>query len=80
MSVSTRIKIACAVFLVSFLPATTTNAYAQAVYGSIYGTVTDSTQAVVPNATVVVTDVAKATTPVSKSPLRPVVDAVFALD
>ena len=61
MSVSTRIKIACAVFLVSFLPATTTNAYAQAVYGSIYGTVTDSTQAVVPNATVVVTDVAKGT-------------------
>ncbi|CAN5505036.1 hypothetical protein BH10ACI4_BH10ACI4_10450 [soil metagenome] len=33
----------------------------QAVYGSLYGTVTDSTGAVVPNATVTVTDIAKGT-------------------
>jgi outer membrane receptor protein involved in Fe transport len=33
----------------------------QAVYGSVFGTVTDSTGAVVPNATVTVTDVAKGT-------------------
>jgi hypothetical protein len=38
------------------------SALAQAVYGSIFGTVTDSTGAVVPNATVTVTDVAKGTT------------------
>jgi hypothetical protein len=37
-------------------------AVAQAVYGSIFGTVTDSTGAVVPNATVTVTDVSKGTT------------------
>src|SRR6202789_1928401 len=35
--------------------------YAQAVFGSIVGTVTDPTGAVVPNATVVVTDVSKGT-------------------
>lgn len=35
---------------------------AQAVYGSIFGTVTDPTGAVVPNATVTVTDVSKGTT------------------
>ena len=40
------------------LPGTAT---AQAVYGSILGTVTDSTGAVVPNATVTVTDIAKGT-------------------
>jgi hypothetical protein len=34
---------------------------AQAVYGSIFGTVTDSSGAVVPNATITVTDVAKGT-------------------
>jgi hypothetical protein len=34
---------------------------AQAVYGSIFGTVTDSSGAVVPNATVIVTDVSKGT-------------------
>ncbi|WP_081823643.1 TonB-dependent receptor [Pseudacidobacterium ailaaui] len=34
---------------------------AQAVYGSVFGTVTDSTGAVVPNATVTVTDVSKGT-------------------
>jgi Carboxypeptidase regulatory-like domain len=36
-------------------------ASAQAVYGSIFGTVTDSSGAVVPNATVTVADVAKGT-------------------
>jgi hypothetical protein len=37
-------------------------AFGQAVYGSIYGTVTDATGAAVPGATVTVTDVAKGTT------------------
>ena len=37
-------------------------AFAQAVFGSIVGTVTDPTGAVVPNATIVVTDVSKGTT------------------
>jgi hypothetical protein len=36
-------------------------AFGQAVYGSIYGTVTDATGAAVPGATVTVTDVAKGT-------------------
>ena len=35
--------------------------FGQAIYGSLYGTVTDSTGAVIPNATVVVTDPAKGT-------------------
>src|SRR6516165_1472018 len=60
MSVSTRIKLFSAPFL-TILLLTATSAYGQAVYGSIYGTVTDSTGAVVPNATVTVTDVAKGT-------------------
>jgi outer membrane receptor protein involved in Fe transport len=34
-------------------------AFSQAVYGSIFGTVTDNTGAVVPNATITVTDIAK---------------------
>ena len=37
------------------------SAHAQAVYGSIVGTVTDTTGAAVPNATVMITDVAKGT-------------------
>ena len=37
-------------------------ALGQAVYGSIYGTVTDATGAVIPNANIVVTDTAKGTT------------------
>src|SRR6266481_6250471 len=37
-------------------------AFGQAVYGSIFGTVTDATGAAVPGATVTVTDVAKGTT------------------
>src|ERR1700722_13554272 len=40
---------------------------AQAVYGSVFGTVTDSTGAVVPNATVTVTDVAKGTSQTAQS-------------
>ena len=36
-------------------------AHAQSVYGSIYGTVTDKTGAVVPDATVTATDEAKGT-------------------
>jgi hypothetical protein len=42
--------------LFAFLPLTSN---AQAVYGSVYGTVTDNTGAIVPNATVTVTDEAK---------------------
>ena len=34
-------------------------AFGQAVYGSIYGTVTDNTGAVIPNASITVTDVSK---------------------
>jgi len=45
------------VCLVAFSPV----AFGQAVYGSIYGTVVDSTGAIVPNATVTVSDVAKGT-------------------
>ena len=45
-----------------FLQLSSQPALAQAVYGSIFGTVTDSSGAVVPNATVTVTDVAKGTT------------------
>jgi len=42
-------------------------AFGQAVYGSIYGTVTDATGAIVPNATVTVTDVAKGTAATTQS-------------
>jgi hypothetical protein len=35
------------------------SAFAQAVYGTIYGTVTDSTGAVIPSATITVTDISK---------------------
>ncbi len=38
-----------------------THSFGQAVYGSIVGTVTDATGAVIPNATITVTDVAKGT-------------------
>ena len=41
--------------------ATGSSAIAQAVFGSIYGTVTDATGAAIPNASVVVTDTAKGT-------------------
>ncbi len=39
----------------------------QAVYGSIFGTITDNTGAVVPNATVTVTDVSKGTAVTAQS-------------
>ena len=48
-------------FLVAVLTASCASSFGQAVYGSIYGTVTDTTGAVIPNATVVVTDAAKGT-------------------
>ena len=54
----TRIRLllaAICLFLIS------TTSYGQAVYGSIFGTVTDPTGAVVPNAAVTVTNVAKGT-------------------
>lgn len=44
--------------LLAFVPITSS---AQAIYGSIYGTITDNTGAVVPNAAVTVTDVSKGT-------------------
>lgn len=43
------------------------NAHAQAVYGSIYGSVTDNTGAVVPNATITITDTAKGTSTTTTS-------------
>jgi outer membrane receptor protein involved in Fe transport len=62
MSVSTRSKVFC-LFSAAVLAAlfTSTSAYAQAVYGSIFGTVTDASGALVPGATVTVEDVAKGT-------------------
>ena len=54
-----------AVFTVAMLAPKTS--LAQAVYGSIYGTVTDNTGAVVPNVDVVVTDVAKGTSQTVKA-------------
>jgi outer membrane receptor protein involved in Fe transport len=59
MSQATRVKLFSAAFLVLLF--TSTTAYGQAVYGSIFGTVVDASGAVVPNATIVVTDVAKGT-------------------
>jgi hypothetical protein len=47
--------------LVAALFASCTRMEAQAVFGSIVGTATDSTGAVIPNATIVVTDVSKGT-------------------
>lgn len=55
----TRIVLLVAAASLSVFPL---NLVGQAVYGSIYGTVADATGAVVPNATLVVTDVAKGTT------------------
>ena len=43
------------------LPSLAPSALAQAVYGSIFGTITDNTGAVVPNAQITVTDIAKGT-------------------
>ncbi len=55
---------ACAVFMALCFSAPSQG---QAVYGSINGTVTDNTGAVVPNATITVTDVAKGTSVTAKS-------------
>jgi hypothetical protein len=56
-----RIRGAClgALATIAFLPC---NAFGQAVYGAIYGTVTDATGALIPNAPVVVTDTSKGVT------------------
>lgn len=53
-----RLSAACAITISLCLSAVS---HAQAVYGSIYGTVTDTSGAVVPNATITITDVAKGT-------------------
>jgi hypothetical protein len=53
-----RLTVVCAVVTALALPVI---ARAQAVYGSINGTVTDTSGAVVPNATITVTDVSKGT-------------------
>jgi hypothetical protein len=66
MSVPTRIKLYLSAAFLAVL-SITTSASAQAVYGSIYGTVVDTTGAVVPNATVTVTDTAKGTSSVLTS-------------
>src|SRR5579859_7615912 len=58
MRLMTQVKL---LFTVVCLVALSPIAFGQAVYGSIYGTVADSTGAVVPNATVTVSDVAKGT-------------------
>jgi len=50
-----------ALFILTCLVALASPAFGQAVYGSIYGTVTDPTGSVVPNASVTITDVAKGT-------------------
>ena len=50
--------------LFAFLPLTSN---AQAIYGSVYGTVTDNTGAIVPNATITVTDEAKGITVTTQS-------------
>src|SRR5258708_14914202 len=50
-----------ALVILTCLVALASPAFGQAVYGSMYGTVTDPTGSVVPNATVTVTDVAKGT-------------------
>jgi outer membrane receptor protein involved in Fe transport len=66
MSVQARIKLFFSATFLAIL-SITTSASAQAVYGSIYGTIADTTGAVVPNATVTVTDTAKGTSTVLTS-------------
>ncbi len=60
MSYLIRFLLSVAVLLLWTL-STVSPAGAQAVYGSIFGTVTDKTGAVVPNATITVTDISKGT-------------------
>ncbi len=47
--------------VIASLTSLTPSALAQAVYGSIFGTITDNSGAVVPNAKITITDVAKGT-------------------
>ena len=56
-----RLLLLCGLAVVFLLAAPARNARAQAVYGSIFGTVTDPTGAVVPNAKVTITDISKNT-------------------
>jgi carboxypeptidase family protein/TonB-dependent receptor-like protein len=58
---SKLVGVALVLLLVAMICWSSTPAQAQAVYGSIIGTVTDSSGAAVPNATVTVTDVRKGT-------------------
>ena len=53
--------------LIIWLSFLTPSAIAQAVYGSVFGTITDNTGAVVPNATITVTDVSKGTSVTAQS-------------
>ena len=63
----TFIKRAGLPLLALTLSVTGISAHAQAVYGNIFGTVTDATGAVIPNATVTVTDSAKGTSTTAQS-------------
>src|ERR1700727_2719328 len=63
----TFLYLTLAVSLSSLVSAFAPSALAQAVYGSIFGTVADNTGAVVPNATNTVTDVAKGTSVTTQS-------------
>ena len=56
-----RIRITLAASACVFLLASPSGAAAQAVFGQIQGTVTDTTDAAIPNATITVTDVSKGT-------------------
>ena len=57
----TRTRCALLVISLACLPVATISLSAQAIYGTIYGTVTDATGAAIPNATITVTDESKGT-------------------
>ena len=57
----TRTRCALLVISLACLPVATISLSAQAIYGSVYGTVTDATGAAIPNATITVTDESKGT-------------------
>lgn len=59
--VGTARTLTCLTGLVLAVCALNPSAIAQAVYGSIFGTVTDASGAAIPNATITVTDISKAT-------------------
>src|SRR5260370_29295980 len=61
MKLMTQVKLLLLVLLAVCFLALSPASIGQAVYGSIYGTVTDASGALVPNATVTVTDEAKGT-------------------